>query len=238
MRIKLKIKIIESVVFCTSILLPFFLIGQDLPYKSALKQAHRHNLKPHKLQHVPNSKNVIFVTWTNLRYKQKTIMLQEHLWVVMAKEMHDLCKKLSQKQLSKNIFNALGMPMPADEKQYHFLVLKVSDIQSHIKSNLYATPGILRPCFSSYNIHTTSCSYKINPTNSNYNLWLEHLEQTVVDFPWTGLGYTFNMVTGPSKYGLSEYIITKNTKVEILATMQAKKFCHMPANKIIESNFY
>ncbi len=47
----------------------------------------------------------------------------------------------------------------------------------------------------------------------------------VKGYPWTRLGYTYDWNPNTTDYGASEYVIKKNSKVEIVSIISTEAYC-------------
>jgi hypothetical protein len=102
---------------------------------------------------------------------------------------------------------------------------------------------IIRPCFSSGDVSTSGCRYpdpktfskgvfeSAVPTLSPYQGWIEGIKAETDDYPWTGLGYTYDWnPENASHVGLSEFILPLGSSVDVEKVVSVQEFCESDLN--------
>lgn len=205
-------------------------------YQQATVASAMHNLKSVNLQPMPHSDKVEVTTWTTDNMPNGKQVLSDDNWVALTKQDYNSCKEFPRSTLGLNITQALGMPPLANYSKWHLVTMWVTVKQAHMlrtvatKDKGNFSHGIFRPCFSSPSISSNKCSYTLDPKNTKYDEWLLDLSNQQFKYkggyPWTGLGYTYNWnASAKSPVGLSEFIVTKGTEVDVVNTKSAADFC-------------
>jgi hypothetical protein len=97
---------------------------------------------------------------------------------------------------------------------------------------------------SSYVISIALATHAHTPpaTPQSYQEWFNQQyyssygQSLISEFPWTGLGYTFDWASGPSKqtpfvrFGESEFVIHAGAPIEILEILSTTHYCE-PGNR-------
>lgn len=182
-----------------------------------------------EIQNNENKKEILMVTWTKKRYyKDKSAKLDRITWVTAKPEVSRFCNQTSgiggnlsdlsrEMMLDLRLTQYLGLipyREPQDEKNYD------SFVEIWVKKE-----NLTRPC-SDESIDTKKCS-KIEPEK------LEKLKKNLFvndpkDYPFTGLGYTYDW--GKQPYvGASEFVIKaskeKPVEVKVHSVTSTKDYC-------------
>lgn len=194
-------------------------------YDQAIMNASTHSLHPVELLTIPSRKiqSIHFVTWTRRSYSFGVQKLAENVWVTVDFQMRKACRAFAVHRLSLNIEQLLGMPPLKNYSGWHIVTMSLLTMQ-------HASPRLFRPCLATHSIIESTCRYQDNPSAEGY-LWgeqnlLQKPARLKSQYPWTGLGYTYNWnPQASSKVGLSEFVISKGTVVNVRVSQTAQAFC-------------
>lgn len=166
------------------------------------------------------------------KYNNKT----HEIWVTLTSEMKNKIRSTICHSSYKNSdaitirFNQmLGLaPDKPYSPQRHFVFMTVPGVNSYEKN------GMFRPCVNTYHLNnnpscTTFLTYQQQMHNNYTKNWVvnnyQSSNQPDNPQPWTGQGYTYDWGSlSTNHYGLSEYIIAKNTELFIYKTQDVKAF--------------
>ena len=199
-------------------------------YMDSVQKAALHEVKPAELIAIPSGQPyVIMTTWTNENIPTGPYTLTEDTWVTITKQMQNACRKFPKNQVEEKIEELLGMPPMKSYQGWHLVTMQVPNQQANMSGSTESA-GIFRPCVSTDSIRANQCSFTADQTNSAYNAWTLNLmadEFTIADpYPWSGLGYTYNWdPQAKSIVGISEFLVTKGTKVQVLKSESASEYC-------------
>lgn len=189
------------------------------------------NVRPlKKLEFDPKTHTARVVTLTDFPYTRgKTKPLAVDVWVTAVPEVQNACQTFNG-DIALRLRQFLGFP-PA-HKFTHFVVMTVNQ------------KSVFRPAVNPDPTTTLPCD---NPTESNCGLtfpervskkhvtWLANQmlssyvisesAQTRDGYPWTRLGYTYDWRPGSNKYGASEFVIRKGSKVKVEEIVPYEAYC-------------
>ncbi len=225
-------------------------------YLSAVRDAHDYALPSANLVSLKEGQVAEMVTWSAHSYAEGDQVLNHEVWVVTAHEMRGHCpellKQADPEATDLRVNQLLGMP-PSPDDSSRFVIIKVP-VAPYIflKANADASPElskpqlqaqIIRPCFSSGDVSTSGCRYpdpktfskgvfeSAVPTLSPYQEWIEGIKAETDDYPWTGLGYTYDWnPDNASHVGLSEFILPLGSSVDVEKVVSVQEFCESDLN--------
>jgi hypothetical protein len=204
---------------------PQKLTADQETYLLAVKSTHQNNLKPAKLEVLKEGELAEMLTWTTHDYAMGSQVLTHAVWVVEASQMKAHCQAIfaSGENPSERINQLLGMP-PDSSDSRHFELIRVP-VTPYVFVKDQLQGEIIRPCFSSGNVSQSSCHYSAK-TVSPYQHWLESIKTETANYPWTGLGYTYDWSpNNPSHIGLSEFILPIGAQVWVEKSLAPKMLC-------------
>lgn len=224
---------IQSLVI--SMMLCMQLSFAERAYQVAINRSALHQLKPHPLYVMPVGKQrfITVTTWTSDHYALGQQRLSHNVWVTVSAHMHKRCSLFLKHSLALNIEQLLGMPPLNSYQGWHFVEMRVPVQQANTRHLIsgHQDHGMFRPCFSTGSITQSTCHYQAKASHmGQYNAWLLDLAsqqyRTKGGYPWTGLGYTYNWNPfAKSIVGMSEFIVTKGTRIDVMVTQSAQQFC-------------
>lgn len=185
-------------------------------------------------------------------YKTSDTTLGATIWTTVDPDVKKLCAqyaaknkgKLTSHQLSVWIAQLLGIPATNADKR-RFVILEIPVIQAYYGESP-SDIGIFRPCtdprIGPHNDGTFICPKQMNAADTNiasdFKTWF--INNSIASYtldhgmPWTEYGYTYNWNKDTSSvYGVSEFIVLKNTPVIVLPNpndsttvyMSAEEYC-------------
>lgn len=188
------------------------------------------NLRPLRpLKFDPVTKTVNVLTLTSFNYKLGQTQLPVYVWVTGVPEVQEVCRGFSG-NLELRLQQLFGLHPNRKFTDFVVITVKEGDI---FRPTANPDPTTTLPC--SYPIpnncgeafpENVSDSHKqwfANQMLSSYVLSESYL--IPVGYPWTRLGYTYDWKPGASKYGVSEYVIKKDSTVTVTEITPYKKYC-------------
>jgi hypothetical protein len=172
---------------------------------------------------------ILMVTWTKKRYyTDKTAKLNRVTWVTAKPQVYSFCNQTSG--LGGNLSD-LSREMMLDLRLTQYLGLKPDGSRQDEKNYdsfvevWVKKENLRRPC-SDQSIDTKKCS-KIEPEKMQ-KLRDKFLGENIKDYPFTGLGYTYDWGK-PSPVGPSEFVIEaskeKPVEVKVHSVTSTKDYC-------------
>lgn len=192
------------------------------------------NSHPLKTLSGPTARMVIFTTYDGYK-PANTILTAPWIWASTEPELRQLCKQytnqnrntITHDSLTLWLAQMLGLPTTNASKR-RFVMLNVPVIQAYY-GNSYNKIGIFRPCtdprIGPHTDGTAICPAQMNSEDSaitsDFKTWFINNSIAAYRFdsggPWTEYGYTYNWnPEATDHYGVSEFIILKNTPITIL----------------------
>jgi hypothetical protein len=227
------------------------------PYENSIIKAslHQFPLDPQPLIYLDEKKTTFAALVDEQHYKLSDKFSKEFFWVVTQSQLKSLCNTHKNKTVANSMAQMLGIPLDSEHKR-RIIVFSTETIQAYYGQNP-SNIGIFRPC-TDPRIHrhadqTDTCPLLMDEKNqfisSDYKTWFinnaiatytlntNQKTHSFLGFPWTQLGYTYNWNPAAKHfYGLSEFVVTPNTPIEILANplhhktayLTPTEFCHLP----------
>jgi hypothetical protein len=164
---------------------------------------------------------VRMVAWTTFTgYTMGDNVLSREVWVTAAPQLQELCKTLPEEKLVPRINQYLGLPPAGDSDNGRYFV------------EMFVKPGdMFRPCPDS-EIDDSSCSLQFPATatnehknwiNANYAYSYGFWQKT--QYPWTGLGYTYDWCNATTHVGASEFVIRAGSTVNVTGKIERATYC-------------
>jgi hypothetical protein len=163
-------------------------------------------------------KMAIYTTYTG--YKTGDNLLSREVWMTAAPQVQEFCKTLQAEQIVPRMNQLLGLPPATEADNARFFV------------EAWVKPGdIFRPCPDS-EIDDTSCSLTFPPTataehkawmNGNYSYSYGFWQKT--QYPWTGLGYTYDWCNADTHVGASEFVVRSGSTIVVTGLFDRATYC-------------
>lgn len=177
----------------------------------------------HALYAIPaDGDAVAVVTWTprptaDEHYPFGETTVDGDVWVTLVPEVRQLCARYPRAPdaLRLRLQQLLGLP-PRDE-EHVFVEMKV-----HAKD-------IFRPCPDPDPTKAACANVFPEDVDVHHKAWLaEQVLQsyrTPQGFPWTRLGYTYDWNTDGPRFGASEYVLRKGSKIIVKEKAATAAYC-------------
>ena len=187
------------------------------------------NLRPLKPLQFDANKSVSVVTLTSYDYKLGKTTLSGDVWVTAVPEAQQTCRGFSG-DLELRLRQFFGLH--PNSKFTTFVVMNVTagDI---FRPTANPDPTTTLPCACPI---PDNCGEAFPKTISDAHVrWfanqmlnsyvLSESSLITMGYPWTRLGYTYDWKPGANKYGASEYVIRKDSTVNVTEIVPYKKYC-------------
>lgn len=179
----------------------------------------------HSLFAIPRGvDSVTVVTWTAAQTAERFYPLGEtrigvDVWVTLVPEVQDRCAAYptNPSALTLRLQQLLGLPPHPEERVFVVMVAAVKDV--------------FRPC-PDPDPTKEQCGRSLpQRVDPEYEAWVAHqmldrYQTPPQGFPWTRLGYTYDWNPDSNKFGASEYVIRKGSKVVVTAKVETPSYCH------------
>jgi hypothetical protein len=181
----------------------------------------------HPLLVVPaGAEKVSVVTWTGRQTAEKFYPLGEasvgvDVWVTLAPQVRRLCETFpsAPDALRLRLQQLLGLPAKDEERVFVEMQARARDI--------------FRPC-PDPDPTKAECGNAF-PKNVDvaHKAWLaeqvlERYQAAPQGYPWTRLGYTYDWNPASPRYGASEYVVRKGSKVTVTEKQPTAVYCRPP----------
>lgn len=178
------------------------------------------------------SRSVTVVRLTRDAYTKGETTLQRDIWVTQAPEVQERCRDFTG-DVALRLRQLLGLH-PGDQfTSFVTMTVKEGDI---FRPTANPDPMTTLPCSCPV---TANCGEAFPDGVSEAHVrWLANqmLRSYVLSesplipkgYPWTRLGYTYDWRPGSNKYGASEYIVRKNSKVTVTDITPYRLYCTPP----------
>jgi hypothetical protein len=161
---------------------------------------------------------VIWTTFTG--YKQGDNLLSRDVFVTSAPQVQELCKTVAADQLVPRVNEYLGLPPPTESDNNRYFV------------EMWVKPAdMFRPCPDA-EIDDTTCGLTFPSTAtqahvswinsyyaSSYGFWQK------TQYPWTGLGYTYDWCNADTHVGASEFVVRSGSTVTVTGLIDRATYC-------------
>jgi hypothetical protein len=199
---------------------------------SVYKFSNLRPLKPLKFDEITKTAEVVtFTNWTG--YKVGKMTLTRDIWVTAEPEVKEVCKTFSE-NVELRLRQLLGLHPNNNYDRFVSIEVKQGDIFRPTANPDPATPF---PCSCPI---TPKCGEEFpkNTEDTSYVRWMadQMLNSYIISespiipygYPWTRLGYTYDWKPGANKYGASEYVIRKNSEINVTEATPVFTYCKKP----------
>ena len=203
-------------------------------YKNAIYDAAVYkfsNVRPlKKLEFDPKTHTARVVTLTDYPYTRgKTKPLGIDVWVTAVPEVQNACQSFKG-DIGLRLRQFLGFPPEHKFTDFVVITVKRKDI---FRPAPNPDPTTTSPCG---NAMESNCGEAFPQRVSKKHVkWLANQmlssyvisesAQTRDGYPWTRLGYTYDWRPGSNKYGASEFVIRKGSKVKVEEIVPYETYC-------------
>jgi hypothetical protein len=187
------------------------------------------NLRPLTPLNFDASKSVSVVTLTSYDYQLGKTTVSRDVWVTAVPEVQQTCRGFSG-DLELRLRQFFGLHPNATFTTFVVMKVKAGDI---FRPTANPDPTTTLPCACPI---PANCGEAFPETVSDAHIqWfanqmlnsyvLSESSAIPMGYPWTRLGYTYDWKPGANKYGASEYVIRKNSTVNVTEMVPYKKYC-------------
>lgn len=165
---------------------------------------------------------VRMVVWTTYGgYTQGDNTLSREVWVTAAPQLQEFCKTVPADNLVPRINELLGLPPATD-----------ADVAGRKFVEMWVKPGdMFRPCPDS-EIDDTTCGLQFPATaTAEHKAWMNSYYASSYGFwqktqyPWTGLGYTYDWCNANTHVGASEFVVRSGSVVNVTGYYERTAYC-------------
>ncbi|NTX00861.1 MULTISPECIES: hypothetical protein [Myxococcus] len=159
--------------------------------------------------------------WTTFQgYTLGANTLSREVWVTAAPQLQTFCKTVSAENLVPRVNQYLGLPPATEGDNARYIV------------ELWVKPGdMFRPCPDSeiddgtcgLQFPTTATTEHKNWINANFASSYGFWQKT--QYPWTGLGYTYDWCNADTRVGASEFVVRATSIVEVTGKFERAVYC-------------
>ncbi|XXF79266.1 hypothetical protein P2318_05795 [Myxococcaceae bacterium GXIMD 01537] len=175
-----------------------------------------------KLKWSEDKSAVLMVAWTTFKgYTPGDNTLSREIWVTAVPQVQELCRTVKAEELVPRMNQYLGLPPAAQ-----------SDFDNRIFVELWVKPAdMFRPCPDA-EIDDGTCGLEFpqeatadhkNWINANYASSYGFWQKT--QYPWTGLGYTYDWCNANTAVGASEFVVRKGSIVNVKGYTERAVYC-------------
>ena len=181
----------------------------------------------HPLMVVPaGAEKVSVVTWTGKQTAEKFYPLGEttvgvDVWVTLAPQVRRLCETYppAPDALRLRLQQLLGLPAKDEERVFVEMQAGVRDI--------------FRPCPDPDPTKPECGNAFTKNVDVNHKAWLaeqvlQRYQTAPQGYPWTRLGYTYDWNSASPRFGASEYVVRKGSKVIVTEKSPTTTYCRSP----------
>jgi hypothetical protein len=149
-----------------------------------------------------------------------TLKVTHDIWVTIAPALQEFCKKLHLKDPTLRLEQRLGLPPGSGDTIFVQIRVPLAS----------AGTNFFRPCLDP-RITTSTCPVAGSPSTqpSWYPTWFYQQYYgsygVPYQYPWTGLGYTYDWAASPSHFGESEYVIHTGATVQVESIIPTAEYC-------------
>ncbi len=181
----------------------------------------------HPLLVVPaGAEKVSVLTWTGKQTAEKFYPIGEatvgiDVWVTLAPQVRRLCESYPTETgaLRLRLQQLLGLPAKDEERTFVEMQARVGDI--------------FRPCPDPDPTKAECGNAFPKDVDEDHKSWLaeqvlQRYQAAPQGYPWTRLGYTYDWNPASPRYGASEYVVHKGSKVTVTKKMATTDYCRPP----------
>ena len=187
------------------------------------------NLRPLVPLRFDADRKATVVSLSDYQYSKGDTSIPVDLWVTAVPEVQTICRSFVG-DVSMRLRQLLGLH-PA-KRFSNFVVISVNaDDVFRPTANpdpttvLPCSPTITANCGEGFpdNVADGHVRWMAETMLSHYVLSESHL--IPAGYPWTRLGYTYDWKPGANKYGASEYVIKKGSRIKVLEIIPYQTYC-------------
>lgn len=167
------------------------------------------------------------VTYTTYPgYKVDTMTLQVELWVTLVPEVRDSCATFGSEP-DERLHQLLGLPpvKPGEVRKFVEMTVSPADVFRPASDPAIGTGwpcanhGAAAQCGNAFP-DSVAPSHVRWIADRVFSQW-----QEPNGYPWTRLGYTYNWHPGSPRYGASEYVIRRGSRVRVTSITPVPDYC-------------
>lgn len=170
-----------------------------------------------------NQTRVMVVTWTGDFYNDKvgeSIMVDRDVWVTAVPELRDFCTNYQTKYpyLTLRLKQLLGLPPDTVKSRFVEMWVYPYDL-------FRPSPD---PEISDHEAELTFPESKFLTVSDEYINWFNEQKAGSYGqdgYPWTRLGYTYDWGNPDSEVGLSEFVISNGSIIEVNGSYTLRDYC-------------
>jgi hypothetical protein len=158
-------------------------------------------------------------------YDTDTLVMSQEVWTVSEKELYNWYKahKDGVKDWDVRFKQLLGIRVRAKYTHFSALWVKPIDLVRPAYQTDVRLDSMMLKFDESFDDYSSDKEFKIS-----FKHWFEGNRAKAYDkktgFPWTRLGYTYDWGAEDKKYGLTEFLILKDSHVRVLFTKNVPTF--------------
>lgn len=161
---------------------------------------------------------VTWTTWTGYTLGDTT--LSREVWLTAAPQLKELCRGVARDGLVARVNQLLGMPPPVAGDAGRYFV------------ELWVKPAdLFRPCPDA-EITDTTCELTFPASaTAEHQAWMSAQYASSYGFwestqyPWTGLGYTYDWCNPATTVGPSEFVVRAGAAVTVAGLYPRDEYC-------------
>lgn len=169
------------------------------------------------LKSIHSTEEVLVCTWHKYpdSYKDGAAVTTKYgeVWVFTADEIEEFLKNNQTEDMVLRLEQLIGLPPQKGNTHFSFLWVKPEDL--------------FRPSRDSeITDETASLTFPANATAEHRSWFNENCLYSYQNhnYPWTGLGYTYDWLDDDIEYGLSEFVIKANREIRVEKTYSNEEF--------------
>ncbi|MFL5345301.1 MAG: hypothetical protein ACJ8AT_10930 [Hyalangium sp.] len=164
---------------------------------------------------------VRMVVWTTFTgYKPGDFLMTRDVFVTSAPQVQELCKTVAADQVVARVNEYLGLPPATEADNARFFV------------EMWVKPAdMFRPC-PDPEIDDATCGLTFPATATDaHKAWINNWYSTSYGFwqktqyPWTGLGYTYDWCNADTHVGASEFVVRSGATVTVTGQIDRATYC-------------
>jgi hypothetical protein len=165
---------------------------------------------------------VLMVTWTGYRAYTTgaATTLARQLWLTAVPQLQALCRSVPSGEQVARIQQYLGLPPATTSDGTKYLV------------ELWVSPGdLFRPCPDA-EIDDTGCQLTFPAAaTADHKAWMNanyagsYGFWQATQYPWTGLGYTYDWCNPSTHVGASEFVVRSGATVTVAGQYERDAYC-------------
>jgi hypothetical protein len=202
-------------------------------YKNAIYDAAVYkfsNVRPlKKLEFDPKTHTARVVTLTGFAYTPGKTKVGVDVWVTAVPEVQNACRSFTG-DIALRLRQLLGFPPAHKFTNFVVITVKRKDI---FRPAANPDPTTTSPCDKPMEsncgeafpqrVSKKHVKWLANQMLSSYII--SESDQARDGYPWTRLGYTYDWRPGSNKYGASEFVIRKGSKVKVEEIVPYETYC-------------